>query len=52
MASDDKFLILKKNNCDTDFFNGKLAELIEYATYEVEKIASINPQVGEDEELC
>jgi len=29
----------------------KLAELIEYATYEVEKIASINPQVGEEEEL-
>ena len=29
----------------------KLAELIEYATYEVEKIVSINPQVGEEEEL-
>jgi DNA repair protein RecN (Recombination protein N) len=29
----------------------KLAELIEYATYEVEKIASINPQAGEEEEL-
>ncbi len=29
----------------------KLIELIEYATYEVEKIASINPQVGEDEAL-
>lgn len=29
----------------------KLAELIEYATFEVEKIASINPQVGEEEEL-
>jgi DNA repair protein RecN (Recombination protein N) len=29
----------------------KLAELIEYATYEVEKIASINPQVGEEDEL-
>ena len=29
----------------------RLAELIEYATYEVEKIASINPQVGEEEEL-
>ena len=29
----------------------KLAELIEFATYEVEKIASINPQVGEEEEL-
>jgi DNA repair protein RecN (Recombination protein N) len=29
----------------------KLAELIEYATYEVEKIASINPGIGEEEEL-
>ena len=29
----------------------RLAELIEYATYEVEKIASINPQAGEEEEL-
>lgn len=29
----------------------KLAELIEYATFEVEKIASINPQAGEEEEL-
>lgn len=29
----------------------KLAELIEYASYEVEKIASINPQVGEEEAL-
>ena len=29
----------------------KLAELIEYATFEVEKIASINPQIGEDDEL-
>ncbi|HEY9190954.1 MAG TPA: DNA recombination protein RecN [Sulfurovum sp.] len=29
----------------------RLAELIEFATYEVEKIASINPQVGEEEEL-
>ena len=29
----------------------KLAELIEYATYEVEKISKINPQIGEDEEL-
>ncbi|MBT8349550.1 MAG: DNA recombination protein RecN [Sulfurovum sp.] len=29
----------------------KLSELIEYATFEVEKIASINPQVGEEEEL-
>ena len=29
----------------------KLAELIEYATYEVEKIASINPEIGEEEEL-
>ena len=29
----------------------KLAELIEYATYEVEKINKINPQIGEDEEL-
>ena len=29
----------------------KLAELIEYATYEVEKIASINPQIGEEDEL-
>ncbi len=29
----------------------KLAELIEYATYEVEKIASINPKIGEEEEL-
>ncbi len=29
----------------------KLAELIEYATFEVEKIASINPQIGEEGEL-
>ena len=29
----------------------KLAELIEFATYEVEKIASINPKIGEEEEL-
>jgi len=29
----------------------KLAELIEFATYEMEKIAKINPLVGEDEEL-
>jgi DNA repair protein RecN (Recombination protein N) len=29
----------------------KLTELIEYATYEVEKIASINPAIGEEEEL-
>ncbi|MCO4846152.1 MAG: DNA recombination protein RecN [Sulfurovum sp.] len=29
----------------------KLAELIEYAMYEVEKIASINPQIGEEDEL-
>ncbi|WP_309498512.1 AAA family ATPase [Sulfurovum sp.] len=29
----------------------KLAELIEYANYEVEKIVSISPQVGEEEEL-
>ena len=29
----------------------KLAELIEYATYEVEKIASINPEIKEEEEL-
>ena len=29
----------------------KLAELIEYASYEVEKIASINPQAGEEEAL-
>lgn len=29
----------------------KLVELIEYATYEVEKIADINPQVGEEEAL-
>ena len=29
----------------------KLAELIEYATYEVEKINAINPQIGEEEEL-
>ena len=29
----------------------KLAELIEFATYEVEKIAAINPQIGEEEEL-
>jgi len=29
----------------------KLSELIEFATYEVEKIESINPKVGEEEEL-
>ena len=29
----------------------KLAELIEFATYEVEKIEKINPIIGEDEEL-
>ena len=29
----------------------KLSELIDYATYEVEKITKINPQIGEDEEL-
>ena len=29
----------------------KLAELIEFATYEVEKIEKINPQIGEDEKL-
>lgn len=29
----------------------KLAELIEFATYEVEKIASIDPKAGEEEEL-
>ena len=29
----------------------KLAELIEYASYEVDKINKINPQIGEDEEL-
>ncbi len=29
----------------------KLAELIEYATFEVEKIASINPKIGEEDEL-
>jgi len=29
----------------------KLAELIEFATYEVDKIEKINPIVGEDEEL-
>ena len=29
----------------------KLAELIEFATYEVEKIEKINPQIGEDEAL-
>ena len=29
----------------------KLVELIEFATYEVEKIASIDPKVGEEEEL-
>jgi len=29
----------------------KLIELIEFATYEVEKIASIDPKVGEEEEL-
>ena len=29
----------------------KLAELIEFATYEVDKIEKINPMVGEDEEL-
>jgi len=29
----------------------KLAELIEFATYEVEKIEKINPLIGEDEEL-
>jgi len=29
----------------------KLAELIEYAKYEVEKIEKINPEIGEDESL-
>jgi len=29
----------------------KLAELIDFATYEVEKIASIDPKIGEEEEL-
>lgn len=29
----------------------KLAELTEYAEYEIEKIEKINPQIGEDEEL-
>jgi DNA repair protein RecN (Recombination protein N) len=29
----------------------KLMELIEFATYEVEKIEKINPQIGEDEKL-
>jgi DNA repair protein RecN (Recombination protein N) len=29
----------------------KLAELIEFATYEVDKIEKINPVIGEDEEL-
>ena len=29
----------------------KLAELIEFATYEVEKIEKIDPKIGEDEEL-
>ncbi len=29
----------------------KLTELIEYAKYEVEKIVSINPQIGEEEDL-
>jgi DNA repair protein RecN (Recombination protein N) len=29
----------------------KLAELIEFANYEIEKIASINPRIGEEEEL-
>ncbi len=29
----------------------KLAELIEFATYEIEKIAAINPLAGEEEEL-
>ncbi len=29
----------------------KLAELIEYATYEVEKIVAIDPKVGEEKEL-
>ena len=29
----------------------KLVELIDYARYEVEKIAAINPQAGEEEEL-
>ena len=29
----------------------KLAELIEFTTFEIEKIKSVNPKVGEDEEL-
>ncbi|RRS29853.1 MAG: DNA recombination protein RecN [Epsilonproteobacteria bacterium (ex Lamellibrachia satsuma)] len=29
----------------------KLTELIEFATYEIEKINSINPKIGEEEEL-
>ena len=30
---------------------GKLAELIEFATYEIEKIRAIHPRIGEEEEL-
>lgn len=35
----------------TEEDEAKLAELIEYANYEIEKITSIDPQVGEEEEL-
>jgi len=35
----------------TEEDEAKLAELIEYANYEIEKISSIDPKVGEEEEL-
>jgi DNA repair protein RecN (Recombination protein N) len=42
-----KLLALKKIQDDEE----KLAELIDYAKYEIEKIQSINPKVGEETEL-
>ncbi|MFT7823273.1 MAG: DNA recombination protein RecN [Sulfurimonas sp.] len=41
--------LLKLNTIKED--EAKLAELIEFATYEVEKIEKIDPKTGEDEEL-
>ena len=43
----EKFLALKKIEED----EAKLLERIEYAKYEVNKIASIDPKIGEDEAL-
>ena len=43
MVSDNKFLILKKNNCDTDFFNDRLTELINH----YKKLADTTTDAGE-----